>query len=79
MLYHTMKNKKINRKTEKKGKKQFRSVFSGKEEPGWEKTGKQRIKCPLFSEMQLLFSKNVVSFAMTFFFLTKKALNNERK
>ena len=75
MLYHTMKNKKINRKSEKKEK----SVFSGKEEPGREKTGKQRIKCPLFSEMQLLFSKNVVSFAMTFFFLTKKALNNERK
>ena len=43
------------------------------------KKGKQRTKCPLFSEMELLFSKNVVSFAMTFFLFNKKVLNNERK
>jgi len=66
-----MKSGKINRKnkkTEKKMRRRFRRVVSG---PGkrlaGEKNGPGRTKCPLFSVFELLFQKNVISFAMTFF------------
>lgn len=83
MHYHTMKMQKIKRKTDKIGKKAVPAVLRAcilrKKQPSGKKTGNSGQKWPLFSEMQLLFSKNVVSFAMTFFLFNKKALNNERK
>jgi hypothetical protein len=81
-----MKMQKINRKNGKKhGKKHFPAFLERVSRPkkgvGLGKNGEPRIKWPLFSEMELLFSKNVVSFADDlFFFLTKNIpKNNERK
>ena len=76
MLYHTMKNKKINRKSEKKGKKRFFRERGAR-------TGKNREtadKMPSFFGNAIAFFKKCGIFCDDLFlFNKKKALNNERK